>query len=391
MQNIFDPLIIRGKSLIPIVQGGMGVGVSASGLSSAVARENGIGTIASVDLRHLHEDLLTESQINPSEEKYNSLNCTALDREIQKAKSASEGKGLIAVNVMKAVKDHAAYVRQACESGADAVVMGAGLPLDLPEMTEGYHKDVALLPILSESRGINIVLKRWMKKGILPDAIVVEHPAHAAGHLGASTVEGVNDAKFDFKRVIEETFEVFKSLGLESEKIPLILAGGMANFEKVKTALKNWGASAVQIGTAFAVTEEGDAHLNFKKTLAGAETEKVVEFMSVAGLPARGVRTKFLDSYIKRESKLQANAKADPRRCTQGLNCLTSCGLRDGLSKAGQFCIDIQLAAAFRGEVDKGLFFRGKDPLPFGNAIRTVRETIQYLLTGSEPVATVGR
>lgn len=391
MQNIFDPLIIRGKSLIPIVQGGMGVGISASGLSSAVARENGIGTIASVDLRHLHKDLLAESQINPSEEKYTSLNCTALDREIQKAKSASEGKGLIAVNVMKAVKDHAAYVRQACESGADVVVMGAGLPLDLPEMTEGYHKDVALLPILSESRGINIVLKRWMKKGILPDAIVVEHPAHAAGHLGASTVEGVNDAKFDFKRVIEETFEVFKSLGLESEKIPLILAGGMANFEKVKTALKNWGASAVQIGTAFAVTEEGDAHLNFKKTLAGAETEKVVEFMSVAGLPARGVRTKFLDSYIRRESKLQANAKADPRRCTQGLNCLTSCGLRDGLSKAGQFCIDIQLAAAFRGEVDKGLFFRGKDPLPFGNAIRTVRETIQYLLTGSEPVATVGR
>lgn len=391
MQNIFDPLVIRGKSLTPIVQGGMGVGVSASGLSSAVARENGIGTIASVDLRHLHEDLLAESQINPSEEKYMSLNCTALDREIQKAKSASEGKGLIAVNVMKAVKDHAAYVRQACESGADAVVMGAGLPLDLPEMTEGYHKYVALLPILSESRGINIVLKRWMKKGILPDAIVVEHPAHAAGHLGASTVEGVNDAKFDFKRVIEETFEVFKSLGLESEKIPLILAGGMANFEKVKTALKNWGASAVQIGTAFAVTEEGDAHLNFKKTLAGAETEKVVEFMSVAGLPARGVRTKFLDSYIKRESKLQTNAKADPRRCTQGLNCLTSCGLRDGLSKAGQFCIDIQLAAAFRGEVDKGLFFRGKDPLPFGNAIRTVRETIQYLLTGSEPVATLGR
>ncbi|MGN6890906.1 nitronate monooxygenase, partial [Neisseria sp. P0014.S004] len=83
---------------------------------------------------------------------------------------------------------------------------------------------------------------------------------------------------------------------------------------------------------------------------------------------------KFLDSYIKREAKLQANAKNDPRRCTQGLNCLTSCGLRDGLAKAGQFCIDIQLSAAFRGEVDKGLFFRGKDPLPFGNAIRTVQE-----------------
>ncbi|MDO1510172.1 nitronate monooxygenase family protein [Neisseria sp. MVDL19-042950] len=382
MQHDFDPLIIRGKSLIPIVQGGMGVGVSASKLSSAVARENGVGTIASVDLRHLHEDLLAESKINPTEEKYCKLNHIALDREIQKAKAATQGKGMIAVNVMKAVKDHQALVRQACESGADAIVMGAGLPLDLPEMTEGYHKDVALLPILSESRGINIVLKRWMKKGILPDAIVVEHPAHAAGHLGAMTVDGVNDPKFEFKRVIEETFEVFKKLGLESEKIPLILAGGMANFEKITTALKEWGASAVQIGTAFAVTHEGDAHLNFKKTLAGAPVEQVVEFMSVAGLPARGVRTKFLDNYIKREAKLQANAKADPRRCTQGINCLSVCGLRDGLEKVGQFCIDIQLAAAWRGEVDKGLFFRGKDPLPFDNAIKSVRETIEYLLHG---------
>lgn len=381
MQHDFSPLVIRGRELIPIVQGGMGVGVSASSLSSAVARENGIGTIASVDLRHLHEDLLAESKINPTEEKYTRLNLTALDREIQTAKAKAEGRGMIAVNVMKAVKDHVAYVRQACESGADAIVMGAGLPLDLPEMAEGY-KDVALFPILSESRGIGIVLKRWMKKGILPDAIVIEHPAHAAGHLGAATVAGINDERFEFKRVIEETFEVFKKLDLEKEKIPLILAGGMANFQKITTALKEWGASAVQIGTAFAVTREGDAHENFKKTLSGAEGEQIVEFMSVAGLPARGVRTRFLDSYLKRESKLQANAKADPRRCTQGINCLSVCGLRDGLEKVGQFCIDIQLAAAYRGEVDKGLFFRGKDPLPFGKAMKSVQETIEYLLTG---------
>lgn len=384
MQHSFDPLIIRGKSLIPIVQGGMGVGVSASRLSSAVARENGVGTIASVDLRHLHDDLLAESKINPTEAKYDKLNRIALDREIQKAKADSEGRGMIAVNVMKAVKDHQALVRQACESGADAIVMGAGLPLDLPEMAEGFP-DVALLPILSESRGINIVLKRWMKKGILPDAIVIEHPAHAAGHLGAMTVDSVNDEKFEFKRVIEETFEVFKKLGLESEKIPLVLAGGMANFQKIHTALKDWGASAVQIGTAFAVTHEGDAHINFKKTLAGAETEQVVEFMSVAGLPARGVKTKFLESYMKRESVLQANAKADPRRCTQGINCLSVCGLRDGLEKVGQFCIDLKLAAAWRGEVDKGLFFRGKDPLPFGSTLRSVQETVHYLLSGEIP------
>lgn len=387
MQHTFNPLIIRDKTLIPVVQGGMGVGISASSLSSAVARENGIGTIASVDLRHLHEDLLAESKINPSEEKYTRLNLIALDREIQTAKAQSEGRGMIAVNVMKAVKDHAALVRQACESGADAIVMGAGLPLDLPELVGDFRKNVSLFPILSESRGIGIVLKRWMKKGVLPDAIVIEHPAHAAGHLGAATVAGVNDAKFDFKRVLEETFELFKQFDLEREKIPLILAGGMANFQKISTALKEWGANAVQIGTAFAVTKEGDAHINFKNTLAGAEREQIVEFMSVAGLPARGVNTRFLSSYIKREEKLQANAKADPRRCTQGINCLTSCGLRDGLPNAGQFCIDLKLAEAFRGEVDKGLFFRGKDPLPFGTHIKSVRETVEYLLTGKMALA----
>ena len=376
----------KGKTLLPIVQGGMGVAISASKLSSAVARENCIGTIASVDLRHLHPDLLEQSLENPTEEKYSRVNCIALDREIKTALANSEGRGMIAVNVMKAVKDHKLHVRQACESGAHAIVMGAGLPLDLPEMTEDFP-NVALLPILSESRGIGIVLKRWMKKNRLPDAVVIEHPNHAAGHLGAATIQSaVKDERFDFVRVLEETKEVIKKLGLESEKIPMILAGGMANAQKVKTALCEWGASAVQIGTAFAVTREGDAHENFKRTLLGAAREQVIEFMSVAGLPARGVKTKFLDSYLKREEKLQANAKADPRRCTQGINCLSVCGLRDGLNKVGQFCIDLKLAAAFRGEVDKGLFFRGKDPLPFGDKMKTVKETIAYLL-GKEEVA----
>nr|WP_303801781.1 nitronate monooxygenase family protein [Snodgrassella alvi] len=382
----FAPLIIRNHQLIPIVQGGMGVGVSASGLASAVARENGVGTIASVDLRHLHPDLLAQSKQHPTQEKYDALNRIALDREIKSALTQSQGKGMIAVNVMKAVKDHHAMVQQSCESGAHAIVMGAGLPLDLPEMTADFP-DVALLPILSESRGISIILKRWMKKNRLPDAIVIEHPAHAAGHLGAATVSGVNDERFDFKRVLEETFELFKKLGLEREKIPLIIAGGMANFQKISLALKEWGAAAVQIGTAFAVTKEGDAHLNFKKMLAGAEGEQIVEFMSVAGLPARGIKNKFLDSYLKRETILQNNAKADPRRCTQGINCLSVCGLRDGLDKAGQFCIDLKLAAAWRGETDKGLFFRGKDPLPFGQAMRSVKETIAYLLTGETMAA----
>lgn len=184
--------------------------------------------------------------------------------------------------------------------------------------------------------------------------------------------------------MLEETFELFKSLGLERERIPLVVAGGINSFEKVRHYL-GLGAAGVQVGTAFAVTREGDAHINFKNVLAGAKKEDVVEFMSVAGLPARGVLTPFLKSYLKREEKLQANAKADPGRCTQALNCLSVCGLRDGISKIGQFCIDLKLSAAFRGEVDKGLFFRGKDPLPFGDAIRSVRELLDYLTTGVKP------
>jgi len=379
----FSPLRLKGRELLPVVQGGMGVGISAQSLAGAVAHENAVGTIASVDLRHLHDDLVAQSQ-GADVDELNRLNRIALDREVRGALQRADGQGLIAVNVMKAVDDHPALVRQACESGAHAIVMGAGLPLDLPEMVVG-HPDIALIPILSESRGIGIVLKRWMKKNRLPDAIVIEHPNHAGGHLGAARIDDLGDAKFDFKRVLEETFEVFKGLGIEREKIPLIVAGGMSRFDKVRIALSDWGASAVQVGTAFAVTREGDAHDNFKRTLAEARPEDIAEFMSVAGLPARGVLTPWLKSYLKREAKLQVNAKADPRRCTQGLNCLSVCGLRDGLGKVGQFCIDLKLAAAFRGEVSKGLFFRGADPLPFGEAMRSAKETIHYLLTGEKP------
>jgi nitronate monooxygenase len=288
---------------------------------------------------------------------------------------------MLAVNVMRAVNQYAALVRTACDSGADAVVVGAGLPLDLPELTAG-HPAVALIPILSDVRGIATLLKKWMRKNRLPDAIVIENPRYAAGHLGAADAAMVDAPRFAFPEVLAGTRQLLRELGLEREQIPLIAAGGIHRHEQVAELIA-LGATAVQLGTAFAVTEEGDAHPNFKKILADALPAQVVTFMSAAGLPARALNTPWLANYLAKEAKLQGIARAKP--CTVGFDCLQQCGWRDGIARAGQFCIDTQLAFALNGDLKRGLFFRGAERLPFGNAIRPVRELIDYLLTGARP------
>ncbi|HVK93588.1 MAG TPA: nitronate monooxygenase family protein [Noviherbaspirillum sp.] len=373
---------LKGKALLPIVQGGMGVGISAHRLAGSVAKLGALGTISSVDLRRHHADLMAHTERSRDKALIDSVNLIALDREIKAAKQLAGGNGMIGVNIMRAVEQYAHYVGQACASGADAIVVGAGLPLDLPELCADYP-DVALIPILSDVRGIALVLKKWMRKNRLPDAIVIENPRFAAGHLGAAGLDNVNDPHFAFPTVLEGTQELFRQLGLERERIPLIVAGGIASPAQVQ-ALFALGASAVQLGTAFAVSTEGDAHPQFKKVLAEATPEDIVTFMSVAGLPARAVRTPWLENYLEKEAKLQRKAK--PKQCTVGFDCLHQCGLRDGISKAGQFCIDTQLAFALKGDIKRGLFFRGSEPLPFGQEIRPVQELIDYLLTGARPV-----
>lgn len=375
--DLYPRLTIKQKSVLPIVQGGMGVGVSAGRLAGSVARLNVMGTISSVDLRRHHPDLMEMTGRKGDKELINRINLVALDREIHKARGIANGRGLIAVNIMRAVSEYANYVRQACESGADAVVVGAGLPLDLPDLTVDYP-DIALIPILSDSRGINLILKKWMRKQRLPDAIVIENPKFAAGHLGAAKVENLNDPQYAFPRVLEETLAIFKELGIESERIPLIAGGGISHPFQVRELFAA-GASAIQLGTAFAVTEEGDAHINFKNVLAGATPERIVTFMSVAGLPARAVKTPWLEKYLNKEEQLQGQAKQ--RACTVGFDCLHQCGLRDGLPQAGQFCIDQHLAYALEGDVKRGLFFRGSEKLPFGSEIRSVKELVDYLLS----------
>lgn len=382
LQSALERLKLKGKSLLPIVQGGMGVGVSAHRLAGTVASLGAVGTISSVDLRRHHPDLMLQTGRSRNKALIDAVNLVALDREVNAAKKMAKGNGLVAVNIMKAVADYAAYVRQACESNADAVVVGAGLPLDLPDLTTEFPK-VALIPILSDVRGIGVILKKWMRKNRLPDAIVIENPRYAAGHLGAPSADALNNPNFAFPTVLEGTLQLFKDLGLEKENIPLITGGGIHSHEQV-VKLLGMGASGVQLGTPFAVTEEGDAHPNFKKVLVEAKPEDIVTFMSVAGLPARAVRTPWLANYLEKEEKLQRMAK--PKPCTVGFDCLAQCGLRDGISKHGQFCIDTQLAFALAGDIKRGLFFRGSEKLPFGNAIRPVRELIEFLLTGLRPV-----
>lgn len=375
--------MIRGRRLLPIIQGGMGVGISAHKLAGAVAKEGAVGTIASIDLRRLHPDIMERTRGCRDRAVLDASNLEALDREIRAARGICGPDGFIAVNVMKAVDRHADLVRQACQSGANAIIMGAGLPMDLPELAAG-HEDVALIPILSEERGVRAVVKRWMRKGKLPDAIVIEHPRYAGGHLGATRPEEINDPKFDFARVFKEIWKVFEQLGIALDRIPLIPAGGINSFEKLKQ-LFSLGASGAQIGTPFAVTVEGDAHPNFKRVLAEAKPEDIITFMSAAGLPARAVLTPWLKRYLSKEDKLKSRASPDCAQCPSKLACLTHCGFKDGDPNAGQFCIETQLSAALAGNINKGLFFRGSEPLPFGSEIRTVRELLDYLLTGVYP------
>jgi nitronate monooxygenase len=383
------PLKLAGKSLIPVVQGGMGVGVSAGGLAGAVAGYGGVGTISSVDLRRLHPDLMALTGHLDKEPdaraQIDAANLDALDREIRKARTLAQGRGLIAVNMMKALSAYEAYVRQALASGVDALVVGAGLPLDLPDLAR-EHPGTALIPILSDARGVQLLVRKWERKGRLPDAIVIEHPGLAGGHLGAARVADLHDPRFDFDVVIPQVLEFFKTAGIERE-IPLIAAGGIGCTDDI-LRLQALGASAVQLGTAFAVTQECDADPAFKQVLADARPEDLVEFISVAGLPARAVRTPWLDKYIRLEHRLKAVAHVKAK-CTMSFDCLAYCGLRDGDASMGQFCIDKQLGHALDGNTGKGLFFRGAGRLPFGNQIRPVQELMQWLLGGLRPAALV--
>lgn len=385
------PLRLGGRECLPVVQGGMGVGVSAHRLAGSVAACGAVGTISSVDLRRHHPDLMARCHALESggdvaavKAVIDAANLEALRREIAAAQRLSQGRGLLAVNVMRAVGAYAESVRTALQAGIDAVVVGAGLPLDLPDLAR-EHPKALLVPILSDARGVALVVKKWERKQRLPDAIVIEHPRWAGGHLGAAKVADLADPRFDFERVLPEVQAFLRSAGVERE-VPLVAAGGVRRFEDI-ARLQGLGAAAVQLGTAFVATEECDADPAFKRVLATARDEDLVEFVSVAGLPARAVGTPWLQRYGQALGRLQAAAHAKSR-CTLAFDCLAQCGLRDGQAGWGQFCIDQRLAAALRGDVAKGLFFRGVGALPFGAHIVSVQQLLERLFTAGVPLGT---
>jgi nitronate monooxygenase len=383
------PLHLGGRTLLPVVQGGMGVGVSAHRLAGTVAALGAVGTISSVDLRRHHPDLMERTREHAPRDTaetkrlIDAANLEALAREIAAARELSGGRGLLAINVMRAVSEYGPSVTRALECGIDAVVVGAGLPLDLPDLAH-EHPRALLVPILSDARGVQLLVRKWERRKRRPDAIVIEHPRLAGGHLGAAKIADLNDPRFEFENVIPQVVEFLRSAGLEQE-VPVIAAGGVRCHADI-ARLQGLGAAAVQLGTPFAVTLECDAHPEFKRVLAQARETDMVEFTSVAGLPARAVATTWLKNYLKAEPRLQAVAHEKPR-CTLDFDCLAQCGLRDGLPGWGQFCIDTQLAAALRGDVRKGLFFRGVGELPFGTEIRSVRDLMIQLLTRGATVA----
>jgi nitronate monooxygenase len=216
-------LMLKGARLLPIVQGGMGVGVSGHRLAGSVAALGGVGTLSSVDLRRHHPDLMERTRGlgvgEAAKQAIDAANLEAIDREVAAARERSAGRGLVAMNVMRAVSEYAASVKRALEAGIDAIVVGAGLPLDLPDLAQD-HPDALLIPILSDSRGVQLIVKKWERKKRLPDAIVIEHPRLAGGHLGAAKIADLNDPRFDFERVLPETREFLRKAAHRRRRHP---------------------------------------------------------------------------------------------------------------------------------------------------------------------------
>ena len=336
---------------IPIIQGGMGVGISLSGLASAVAEEGGIGVIATAGIGMNEPDVYS----NPLK-----ANIRALKREIRKAREMTNG--ILGVNLMVALTDFADTVTTSIEEGIDIIFTGAGLSFNLP----GYLKNLAttkLVPIVSSPRAARIICKKWLAKfDRLPDAFVVEGPM-AGGHLGFKP-EQLNDPDFALEKLVPEVIGAVKPFESKHQvDIPVIAAGGIYTGEDICKFLK-MGAAAVQMGTRFVATHECDAHMAFKQAYIEAKEEDLMVIDSPLGLPGRALRNEFLEDV--------GRGKTKPFKCPY--HCLTTCNYKET-----PYCIAFALISAKKGNLKHGFAFAGKNAYRVKEVV-SVKDLIRSLL-----------
>lgn len=333
MKTKLNPLEIGDLRIeVPIIQGGMGVRVSTSSLAAAVANCGAAGTIASVGLPQDNEE--NRSDIPKSCREH-------LAREIQLARKMSSG--VIGVNIMVALSNYEDMARVTAMEKADFIISGAGLPLRLPEYVEGSN--VKLIPLISSARGFEVVAKTWKRRyNVLPDAVIVEGPL-SGGHIGGHSLEQLRSGTLvkletNIREVIEAVAEYEK---IKKEKIPVIAAGGIFDGKDLSKFIK-LGAAGVQMGTRFVATDECSVAQAYKDLYVNSDANSIVYIQSPVGMPAKVIKTKFVEDVLRGERK--------PIRCAY--RCLRTCD-----PTKAHFCIAKALIDAVEGDMDNALVFAG--------------------------------
>lgn len=346
------PALIFGnlKTRVPIIQGGMGVGISLSGLASAVAREGGIGVISAAFPG------INEPDISKNSDEANKR---VLRDEIRKARKLTDG--ILGVNIMVALTNYGDMVRTSLEEGVDLIFAGAGLPLDLPGYLAAHHK-TKLVPIISSARAAKIICKKWLHRfDYLPDGFVVEGPK-AGGHIGLK-MEQISDPDFSLETLVKEVIDIVQKFEAETHKaIPVIPAGGIYNGDDIHKFMK-LGAAGVQLGTRFVATHECDADKVFKQLYVDSRSQDMVIIQSPVGMPGRAIRNSFLDEVSK--------GTKTPFKCP--FHCIKTCD-----SKKSPYCIALALANARKGKFKYGFAFAGENAYRIKKII-SVKELMESL------------
>lgn len=355
-----------GKHTIekPIIQGGMGVGISWDQLAGNVSKEGALGVISSVGTGYYENKKFSYKNINNKPYSEENFYCVDGLKEIFKNARKICADAPLACNVLYASNDYGRIVTDACEAGADMIITGAGLPTNMPEFTKNYP-DVALIPIVSSARALNLICRKWKRYDRLPDAVIVEGPL-SGGHQGFTYDQCFEEA-FQLENIILPIIEEAKNWG----NMPIIAAGGIWDKDDIDKFLA-MGCAGVQMGTRFIGTHECDAHENFKEVIIGAEEKDIKLFKSPVGLPARGVKTN-LQTAIE-------NHTAPKVACIS--NCVAPC--HQGVeAKAVGYCIADRLSDAYMGNKETGLFFTGSNGYRIKKLI-TVKELIGKLTYGED-------